>query len=449
MARVIKLKKGYDIKLVGKSQKSNLDIQSARLYALKPTDFKSLVPRMIVEEGNEVKAGDPIFHDKADESVIFASPVSGEIAEVVRGAKRKILEIRILADAENSFKDFGKMNPNSSNAEDIKNRLLESGCWTLIRQRPFNRVPQTSETPKNIFISAFDSAPYAADVDYLIEGEQANIQTAVDTLSKLTEGKVYVGLSVAQKGKSLFEGIKNVEITYFDGPHPAGNVGIQIHHTAPINKDEVVWTVSPQNLITIGRLFNDGIYNTSRKFALAGAEAKKTGYFTAYIGMQVSNAIESNLSNENSRIISGNPLTGDNIGREGFIGTFHNTVSVIEEGEEPEFMGWLFPSYKRPSLSRTFTSFMHPSAEYKVNTNMHGEERAFVMTGEYEKVLPMDVYPLQLIKACYTFDLDNMEALGIYEVVEEDIALCEFICTSKMPLQQILREGIEFLEKEL
>lgn len=448
MSNTIKLRKGYDIKLTGTATKFELPSFSSRVFAVKPPDFKGLIPRLMVEQGSEVKAGSPIFHDKADDKVIFTSPVSGEIVEIVRGERRVILEIHILADAKNEFVDFGKANPSTLSAEEIKSKLLQSGCWTLIRQRPFNKVPQTELTPKNIFISGFDSSPYATDLEFAVAGEEQQLQTAIDALSKITEGKIYVGLSVAQKGHSIFEKLHNVVITYFDGPHPAGNVGIQIHHTAPINKDETVWTVNAQDLVTIGRLFNNGVYDTSRFFSISGNLVNKRGYFKSNIGCQVSNVLENNIQNKAVRIISGNPLTGDKIDINGFISTFHTSISVIEEGTEPEFFGWLFPSYKRPSLSKTFTSYMNPQTEYNVNTNMHGEERAFVVSGEYEKVLPMDILPLQLMKACYTFDINNMEGLGIYEIVEEDIALCEFVCTSKMPLQQILREAITYLESE-
>ncbi|MCO6494857.1 MAG: Na(+)-translocating NADH-quinone reductase subunit A [Bacteroidetes bacterium] len=448
MSKTIKLRKGYDIRLSGTAPKFEMAEFQSRIFAIKPKDFYGLVPRLLVEQGSEVKAGSPLFQDKANESIVFTSPVSGEVVEIIRGERRVILEIRILADSKNEFVDFGKSNPKDLNAEEIKSKLLSSGCWTLIRQRPFNKVPQTEITPKNIFISGFDSTPYATDLEYVVTGEEQNLQTGIDALCKLTQGKIYLGLSKKQEGNSIFEKLHNVETTYFEGPHPAGNVGVQIHHTAPINKDETVWTISPQDLVTIGKLFNQGVYDTNRLFSISGDPVKKRGYFRSYIGAQVTKAIENNLSNEHVRIISGNPLTGDKINKDGFIGTFHNSISVIEEGDEPEFFGWLFPTYKRPSLSKTFTSYMQPQAEYKVNTNMHGEERAFVMSGEYDKVLPMDILPLQFFKACYTFDIDNMEGLGIYEIVEEDIALCEFVCTSKMPLQQILREAIIYLEKE-
>ncbi|MCO5252877.1 MAG: Na(+)-translocating NADH-quinone reductase subunit A [Bacteroidetes bacterium] len=448
MSKTIKLRKGYDIRLSGEAPRFEQTNYQSRLFAIKPPDYNGLTPRLIVEQGSEVKAGSVLFQDKTDETIQFTSPVSGEIVDIVRGERRVILEILILADSKNEFIDFGKANPNDLSSEEIKSKLLASGCWTLMRQRPFNKVPQTQLTPKNIFISGFDSAPFATNIEYAVSNELANMQTAIDALRKLTDGKVYLGLSTAQKQHSVFTKLNGVEITYFEGPHPAGNVGVQIHHTAPINKDEVVWTISPQDLVTIGRLFNQGIYDTQRLFSISGDVVRKKGYFRSYLGAQVTKAIENNLLNEHVRIISGNPLTGTKVSRDGFIGTFQNSISVIEEGDEPEFFGWLCPTYKRPSLSRTFTSFMHPQEEYQVNTNMHGEARAFVMSGEYDKVLPMDVLPLQFFKACYTFDLNNMEGLGIYEVVEEDIALCEFICTSKMPLQQILREAINYLEKE-
>jgi Na+-transporting NADH:ubiquinone oxidoreductase subunit A len=379
---------------------------------------------------------------------VFTSPVSGEVVEIVRGARRAIQEIKILADSKNVYKDFGKENIDNLDSSAIISKLKNSGAWAFLRQRPFNRLVQFQIVPNNIFISGFDSAPYAVDYDFALKGQTEYLQVAVNALAKLTSGKVYIGLSLAQKGNSIFEGIKNCVITYFDGPHPAGNVGVQIHHTAPINKGDVVWTINPQDLLVIGRLFAEGIYNTERMIALAGDELKRKGYVRSFQGAQISNFLAQNLNKNHVRIISGNPLTGDKINNDSFLGFYHHVVSVLEEGDEPELFGWLLPSYPRPSFSRTFPAFISPMTNYKVNTNMHGEERAFVVTGEYEKVLPMDVLPMQLFKACLANDIDNMEALGIYEVVEEDIALCEFICTSKLPLQSILRDGLNYLENE-
>jgi len=448
MARTIKLRKGYDIKLVGEAPRFELTVEKPRLFAVKPTDFNGLTPRLIVEQGSEVKAGDPLFHDKSNESILFTSPVSGEVVEIVRGARRAIQEIRILADAKNEYKDFGKANPADLSSEEIKSKLLQSGCWTLLRQRPFNSLAKLDVTPKHIFISGFDSSPFPIDIEYAVSGKGNYLQTAVNALGKLTSGRVHIGLSIAQKNGSPFEKLKDAVITYYDGPHPAGLVGIQIHHTAPINKGEEVWTLNAQDLITIGRLFEEGQYNTERLIAVCGADIRKKGYVRTFLGAQVSTMLENNLNNSHVRIISGNPLTGTKIMKDGFVGTYQHSVSVIEEGEEPEFLGWLLPSYPRPSFSKTFPSYIFPNAKYRVNTGMYGEERAFVITGEYEKVLPMDILPMQLFKACLANDIDNMEALGIYELVEEDIALCEFICTSKMPLQSILREGLNFLENE-
>lgn len=448
MARTVKLRKGYDIRLVGEAPKFELTVEQPKLFAIKPTDFNGLTPRLLVEQGNEVKAGDALFHDKSDESLVFTSPVSGEIVEIVRGARRAILEVKILADTQNTYKDFGKESVENLDAAAIIQKLKQSGAWTFIRQRPFNRLVQFENTPQNIFISGFDSAPYGVDYEFILKGQTSTLQVAVDALAKLCSGKVYFGLSLAQKGNSVFEGLKNCVITYFDGPHPSGNVGVQIHHTAPINKGDIVWTVNPQDLLVIGRLFADGIYNTERLIAISGDELKKKGYIRTYSGAQITPFIENNLNNGHVRIISGNPLTGEKINKDGFIGAYHHVISVLEEGDEPELFGWLLPSYPRPSFSRTFPAFISPMTKYKVNTNMHGEERAFVVTGEYEKVLPMDILPMQLFKACLANDIDNMEALGIYEVVEEDIALCEFICTSKLPLQTILREGLNYLENE-
>jgi Na+-transporting NADH:ubiquinone oxidoreductase subunit A len=448
MAQTIRLKKGYDIKLEGEAPRFDLHFEQSRLFAIKPTDFRGLTPRLLVEEGSEVKAGDPLFHDKSSEKLLFTSPVSGEIVEIRRGARRAIQEIIILSDQQLAFKDFGKSDPLQMNSDEILDKLLESGCWTFIRQRPYNRIMQLDKKPVNIFISGFDSSPYGGNVEFCLEGQREHLQSAISALATLTTGKVYIGLSLSQKGKSIFEGIRDAEINYFDGPHPSGMVGVQIHHISPINKGEVVWTVMPQDLVCIGKLFNLGQFNTERKFSLSGTELNKRGYFTSYLGAQVVPILGSNLKNEHVRVISGSPLTGSKIVQDGFIGYYHSGVCIIEEGDEAELLGWLIPSYPRPSLSRTFPAFISPQTKYKVNTNMHGEERAFVVTGEYEKVLPMDILPVPFFKACLAHDIDNLEALGIYELVEEDIALCEFVCTSKMPLQDILREALQFVESE-
>lgn len=449
MAKTIKLSKGFDIQLEGEALRFTKVPQLSRNFAIKPTDFRGIIPKMLVEQGAEVKAGDALFCSKTDPRIVFTSPVSGEVAEIRRGEKRAILEVLILSDAKNSYKDFGKADPKGLSREDVIARLLDSGTWPLLRQRPFNKLADPSQTPKSIFISGFDSAPLAPDYNYILEHEATNFQTGIDVLRKLTEGKIHLNLDKNRRNCHAFEHANGVEITNFDGPHPAGNVGVQIHHLDPVlSKKDLVWYINPQDLLIIGRLFNTGHYDAGKLVALAGTGAINRQYYKMCTGACVSPILEGNMAQGENRVISGNVLTGTRIEANGYLGYYDHLLTVIPEGKDYEFLGWLLPTYARPSLSKTLPAFLMPGKKYEVNTNMHGEERAFVVTGEYEKVLPMDILPLYLIKACMARDIENMEALGIYEVGEEDFALCEFVCTSKAPIQDIIKEGLEYIEKE-
>ncbi len=448
MAKLIRLRRGYDLKLVGEAAMEIATPAPSKTYAIQPPNFKGITPKLLVEAGTEVKCGTPLFFAKEQPEIMFTSPVSGEVVEIVRGEKRRIMEVKILADTSSiSYEQFNKANPASLDAEAIKATLLKSGAWTLLRQRPFNRIADVNETPKAIFISAFDSAPLAPDLNFVLKGREAHLQAGIDALSKLTSGAVYLGLK-HNADMATFTSLSGVQTAAFAGPHPAGNVGIQIHHTRPINKGEVVWTINAQDLATIGKLFTDGVYDPEKVITLAGSEVKQPKYLRARLGASISSLVDTNMSDGKNRIISGSVLFGDKVDMEGYLGAYDQQITIIPEGDEREFFGWLIPNYPRPSVSKTFLSYLMPNRKYKVNTSMHGEERAFVMTNEYEKVLPMDMYPVQLLKACLAADLEAMEALGIYEVVEEDLALCEFVCTSKMPVQKILSEGLDLIEKE-
>ncbi len=442
------LKKGFDIRLKGTAETKHLDVAQPSLFALKPTDIIGIapIPKLSIKEGDEVRAGEPLFFDKPSPNIIYTAPVSGEIVEVRRGAKRAISEIVILADAETKFKEFGKMDPSSASREDIVNRLLEAGAWVLMRQRPYNVVPNPDVVPRDIFVSCFDTAPLSADQNYVIQGKEKDFQHGLNVLGKLTTGNVHLGVTTTSA--EVYKRAEGVKIHSFKGPHPAGNVGVHIHHVSAISKGETVWTVRPQDVAIIGKLFAEGIYDAQRTVAFAGDELKTRGYFKTRIGASIKPVVENNVNQENVRYISGNVLTGTRISSEGFVGMFDDLITVIEEGNTHEFLGWLFPSYPRPSLSRTFPSFLFPNREYHVNSNNHGEERAYVMTGQYEKVTPMDVLPQHLIKSIMYQDFDQMEGLGIYEVVEEDVALCEFVCTSKQPVQKILRDGLDLMRIE-
>ena len=444
MSKTIRLKKGKDIGLVGEAPlEIKGDITSAT-YALKPTDFRFLVPKMEVKVGDEVQCGDALFHDKSNDRVKFTSPVSGEVVEILRGERRAIQAVKVLADKEVKRKKF-KVSDDASR-EDLVDVLLESGLWPNIVERPFGVIANPEESPKAIHISCFDSAPLAPDFSYVLEGEQEAFHKGVETLNKLTEGKVHLNL---RKGGSnaIFEGNSNAEYTYFVGPHPSGLVGVQIHHIDPINKGDIVWTLNPIHVAQIGKLFLTGELHRESKIALAGSEIKEPGYYNCIQGVDLTDT-KANLIQEGARVISGNVLTGAHLEDINYLSYFDNLVSSIPEGDEYEFMGWLFPSYARPTISNSLPISKFLKKTFKVNTNYHGEERAYVVTGQYEKVTPMDIMPQQLVKSILAGDFEKMENLGIYEVIEEDLALCEFVCTSKIEVQQILSEGIELMSEE-
>lgn len=451
MSQSIKIKKGVDIKLKGVAEQVISTLDRPEIFAIKPTDFHNLVPKMEVKEGDQVKAGSIIFSDKYREAIKFTSPVSGEIAEVVRGAKRRILEVRILPDAQSQSIEFGTADPVSLSRDAIIDKLLMSGLWPMIRQRPFATIANPNDTPRDIFISAINSAPLAADYNFICKDQIGLLQTGIDAVGKLTTGKVHFNISADAAQSSSFTGLKGVQLNRFSGPHPVGNVGVQIHHLKPINKGEIVWYLSPLDLITIGRLFKEGRYNPERIIALAGSEVKEPKYYRTQIGASVSKLVKGQLNEGLNRVISGNVLTGTKIDESGFLGFYDSEVTVIPEGEEPQFFlteGWLSPGFHKFSISRSFPSWLTPSKRYRLNTNMNGEERAFVMTGELDRVFPFDIYPLQLIKSIIVNDVEKMEKLGIYEVDTEDFALCEFVCTSKIEIQEIVRKGLDLIQKE-
>ena len=449
MSIYLKIKKGLDIKLPGEASRSIVNLQLPEIFSIKPADFPGLTPRLLVKEGDEVKAGSPLFSDKNNEAVRFCSPVSGEIIEIVRGEKRKILQVKILADKEIEHASFNKLNPAYLSREQITEALLNSGTWPLIRQRPFGIIANPGEKPKSIFISAFDSSPLAPDNSFIMEGTEANFQTGLDALQKLTDGKVHLNVHADANAVAFYMNAKGVVLNKISGPHPAGNVGVQIHHIDPINKGEVVWYINPQDVLIIGKLFNEGIFDPARIIALTGSSVIDPKYYKIIVGCPVRNIIaDGGLKAGENRIISGNILTGTQITPDGYIGFYDSQVTVVPEGHEFEFMGWLAPGFNKFSVSRTFFSWMTPNKKHDLNTNLHGEERPFVMTGQYEKVFPMDIYPVQLLKSILIEDIDLMEKLGIYEVVEEDFALCEFVCTSKIRSQEIIRHGIDLIRKE-
>ncbi len=446
MSTDIRIKKGLDIKLVGEADQITTALPISSIYAIKPENFHGIIPKLLAKEKSEVKAGEALFFSKADDRVLFPSPVSGEVVEVVRGAKRKILEIKILADKSQQYQDFGKKDITNLSADEIKKHLLSSGCWPFIKRRPYDIIAKPDDTPKAIFVSAYASAPLAADYNYVLKGKEAELQIALTALSKLTTGKVHVSAN----SNSPFVDLKGIEFHKVSGPHPAGNVSTQIAKIDPINKGEVVWVVSPQDLVIIGELLLTGKFNAQRIVALTGAQFNSPKYVAAIQGMKIKDLVADNLKNENNRIISGNVLSGSKVEEESYLGYYDNQITAIPEGDDYELFGWLVPVFNKISTSRALIfSWLFPNKKYNLNTNMNGEHRAFVVTGAYEEVFPLEIYPMQLLKACLYNDLDEMEALGAYEVAPEDFALTEFICTSKQPHQQIIREGLDLMIEEI
>lgn len=449
MSRNYVINKGLNIRLAGEAPLITTPVPVASLIALQPDDFKSLDPKLMVKPGEEVEAGSPLFYDRKNEDIKICSPVSGEVVEIVRGDKRKILSVNILADKNIRYKTFKVPDLSANVRDEIIAALLESGVWSVIRQRPFGTIAKPTDQPKAIYISAFDTNPLAPDYSYILKEYLEDLQAGFDVLKKLTEGPLHLNINSNQANDPLFSNLKHVQINQFSGPHPAGNIGTQVHYINPINKAEVIWYVNPQDVIIIGRLFKKGIYDARKMVVVAGSQVQHPQYYSTITGTAVKDMLEcSGLKSGTSRLISGSVLSGRKIQPDGFLGFYDAQLTIIPEGDHPEFMGWLAPGLKKFSISRTFFSWMKPGKIHELDTNMHGEERPFVMTGEYEKVFPLNIYPVQLLKSILIEDIDMMEKLGIYEVVEEDFALCEVICTSKIKSQEIISRGIAIMQKE-
>lgn len=448
MANLIKLRKGLDINLKGKAAAEVVAVKEPGFYALCPDDFTGVTPKVVVKEQEYVMAGGPLFIDKNHPEVQFVSPVSGVVTSVERGARRKVLSITVEAAQEQDYEEFGKEDVSKMDAVSVKAALLKSGMFAFIKQRPYDIVADPTVAPRAIFVSAFDTNPLAPDFELALKGEEANFQTGLDALAKIA--KTYLSISVNQKAAALTQA-KNVTLTVFDGPHPAGNVGVQINNIAPINKGETVWTIDPQAVIFIGRLFNTGHVDLTRLVAVTGSEVKKPSYCKLKVGALLTNVFAGNVSTDkNLRYISGNVLTGKQITANGFLGAFHSQVTVIPEGDDVhEMLGWIMPRFDQFSTSHSYFSWLMGKKEYTLDARVKGGERHMIMSNEYDRVLPMDIMPEYLIKAIIAGDIDRMEALGIYEVAPEDFALCEFVCSSKMELQRIVREELDMLRREM
>lgn len=449
MSESLKIKKGLDIRIKGKAKEVLTDNLTFKKFSVDPSDFKNINPKLLIKAGEKVKAGTPLFHDKIREELIFVSPISGTLAEIERGEKRKILSLKIEADGLNESIDLGKPDLKSISREELSQLLLKSGLWTFIKQRPYSTIADYRNTPKAIFVSCFNTAPLAPTIDFLLKNDRKSFEMGIEVLKKLTDGKIHLNIDGSKSVHEVFQQLKGVEINKFEGKHPAGNVGVQIHHIDPINKGDVVWTVQPEDLVIIGRFIDKGIVDMSRYVALTGSEILNPQYYKTIVGAEIDPMLKDNLTQEKHRFISGNVLSGKQIPNNGYLGFYDTQITVIPEGDHSEFLGWMMPGINKFSFSNTFFSKIFPKKEYSLDSNFNGGERAYVITGEFEKVLPMDIYPMQLIKAVLAEDIDMMEKLGIYEVAEEDFALCEYICTSKTEIQDIIKNGIDLMIKEM
>ena len=446
MANVIKLHKGLDINLQGKAEEKKIQLKSNGKYALVPDDFEGVTPKVVVKEGDKVKAGDALFVNKQYPEVKFASPVSGTVSAVVRGERRKVLCVKVDADAEQSFVDFGKKDVSKLDGKAVIDALLEAGIFGYIDQLPYAISTNPSVMPKAIFVSALRDKPLACNFEYEVKGQEEDFQTGITALSKIA--KTYLGVGEG----SMLEGVKDAEVNIFSGKCPAGNVGVQVNNIDPVNKGEVVWTIGdPTVVLFIGRLFNTGKVNLKRTVALCGSEIKSPAHVDMLVGEELSTLLSNSYDAQKSvRIINGNVLTGKPTTKEGFLGAHTSEITVIPEGNDAdEMLGWILPRFKQFSVNRSYFSWLFGKKKaYAPDARIKGGERHIIMSGEYDKVLPMDIYGEYLIKAIISGDIDRQEALGIYEVSPEDFALAEFVDSSKLELQRIVREGLNILRKE-
>ena len=443
MAKVIKLRKGLDINLKGKATKETASISCPGEYALIPDDFCGVKPKVVVKEGDAVQVGDALFVDKLHPEVKFVSPVSGIVSMVERGERRKLLSIRVKADGKQEARQFL-----SSDAKgDVKALMLESGLFAFLRQRPYDVVANPDDKPKAIFVSAFNSMPLSQDFEYVLAGQETEFQLGISALATLA--KVYLGVSAKQNAKALTEA-KDCEVNIFDGPAPAGNVGVQINHVNPVNKGEVVWTMGAEEVIFLGRLMKNGKVDFTRTIALAGSEVKAPKYYKMIVGQKLTTLLDGKIHADGARIINGNVMTGLKTTAEGFLGAHATEVNVIPEGDHAdEMLGWIMPRFNTFSTHRSYFSWLlGRKKEYVIDARVKGGERHMIMSGEYDKVFPMDIYAGYLVKAIIAGDIDRQEALGIYEVAPEDFAIAEFVDSSKLELQRIVREGLDILRKE-
>ena len=449
MSNDIRIKNGLTINLKGAAKNIVKKAPYPKSVSLNPSNFHLIIPKMVVKVGEKVNAGDAIFYSKKDERIKFCSPVDGIIKEIVRGAKRKIIEIVINVDnqkkIEPSIIEFEKLNP-----DEIKNTILKSGCWPFIKQRPYDIIANPSDKPKSIFISSFNSAPISADFQIILQDQKEEFKMGLQVLSKLIDGEINICI---QKDVSTFiNDINGIKVHSVSGPHPSGNVGVQIHHINPINSGEKIWTIGPEDVAILGRFFLTGIYKPIRTIAVSGAPVKNPQYYKTIAGSELYEIINDagTDSNDSLRIINGDVLTGNKVEPDNYLGFYNNTVSVLREGNQYRMFGWVpFINNVVPSIYKTSFSWLFPNKKYDLDTNLNGEERAFVVTGEMERVFPMDIYPMQLLKECMAENIDKMESLGIYEVAPEDFSLIDYSSSSKIEAQYIIRKGLDLMIKEV
>ena len=447
MSETIKLRKGLDIRLKGRASETITRLKPSAEYSLVPDDYTGMIPKVAVKEGDHVRVGDFLFVNKHCPEVGFASPVSGTVTAVVRGERRKVLRVSVKADVKQDYADFGIKDPSRLDGPSVVQSLLEAGLFGYIDQLPYAVSTTPDTNPKAIFISALRDKPLQGNFELELQGQEKDFQTGITALSRIA--KVYLGVGAQQTSPALLDA-KNTEVTVFDGPCPAGNVGVQVNHIDPVNKGETVWTVDPTAVIFFGRLFNTGKVDLRRIIAVAGSEVKKPAYVEALVGTPLKDIIEGNLKeNRHVRLLNGNPLTGRIASEDSVLGAHTSEVCAIPEGDDvDELAGWIMPRTNTFSTSRSYFSWLQGKKEYSLDARIKGGERHMIMSGEYDRVLPMDIYGEYLIKAIITGNIDKQEQLGIYEVSPEDFALAEFVDSSKLPLQKIVRQGFDILRKE-